>query len=208
MGTKKGLIFGSCTCNNWDFLRPYLGWPHAVIGADGGIRLAYEAGFTPTVYIGDNDSGGFPEPGLIAVTLPKEKDFTDLEAAYEWAIANDFRDLIFTGCSGGRLDHHMAAMGLLERAAREGIHAVILSPGNSVEVLLPGEHVFPNMGYTYFSLIPLDKRLEGLSISGAKYPVSHCEAVRGSSLTVSNEFCDDTITVSFSAGCCFYIQSL
>ena len=206
MGTKA-LIFGSCPCAGWSFLAPWRDWPDVVIAADGGLSLARDAGFSPTVYIGDGDSGGRVEPELTCVTLPVEKDVTDLEAAYLWAKDYGADQLVFTGCTGGRLDHHMAAMGLLETAAKAGCHGVILDAQNRVEFLLPGTHRLQNFGYRYFSLLPVDAWLRGLTIHEAKYPLEQTDVQRGSSLTVSNEFMDDPVELSFAGGCCYLIYS-
>ena len=207
MGTKKGMIFGSRLCGSWDFLRPYLHWPEVVLAADGGQLAAKAAGFTPTVYIGDGDSGGAPLPGQTQVLLPPEKDVTDLEAAYDWAKAHGVEELIFTGCTGGRLDHHMSAMGLLERAAREGVQAVILDEGNRVRFLLPGTYSVPRGAYRYFSLISVDPVLEGLTITGAKYPLSCRDVCRGHSLTISNEVSCRQAEISFTGGCGYLIEA-
>ena len=61
---KRAIIFGSMSCGDGAFLRPYLEdgeW--VVICADGGIRSARDAGLRPDYQIGDWDSGGAPEPG-------------------------------------------------------------------------------------------------------------------------------------------------
>ena len=207
MGAEKGLIFGSMACGNWDFLAPYRQWPDLVIAADGGLDCARQAGFAPTVYIGDGDSGGHMEPGLTCVPLKPEKDVTDLEAAYDWAKDHGLKELIFTGCTGGRLDHHMAAMELLETARTDGLKGVLLDEKNRVEFLTPGSYTLENLGYAYFSLIPLDRMLLGVTIREAKYPLTDRDVRRGDSLTVSNEFAAASVALSFTGGCCFYIQS-
>ena len=207
MGTKKGLIFGSAPVGRWEFLNPLRRWPDVVIAADGGLDAARLAGFSPAVYIGDGDSGGRAEAGLTCVTLPVEKDLTDLEAAYQWARDHGCDNLILTGCTGGRLDHSMAALGLLETAAKEGVHAAILDERNRIEFLLPGSYQIPDRGYRYFSLIPADPVLAGVSISGAKYDLSRRDVLRGGSLTVSNEFSRDNVRISFVSGACYLIFS-
>lgn len=207
MGAKKGLIFGSIPCKTWDHLAPYRDRGRVVIAADGGILCARDGGFVPQVYVGDNDSGGGPEAGLVTVELPVEKDLTDLQAAYEWAKGQGMDDIVFTACSGGRLDHHISAMGLLETAARDGIKASLVDERNEVEFLLPDEYVFEDKGYRYFSLIPVDAVLTGVSIEGAKYPLENAEVHRGDSLTVSNEFVAERIKITVGTGCCFFIRS-
>lgn len=84
MGTemKRALLFGSVPCGDGAFLRPYLdggGW--TVFCADGGVRNARAAGLRPDYLIGDWDSGGAPEGDVPCITLPVEKDMTDLQAA-------------------------------------------------------------------------------------------------------------------------------
>ena len=207
MGYEKVIVFGSSPCGGWSFLKAYKNWPDAVIAADGGMSLAKQAGFTPTVYIGDGDSGGVPDPGMIRVELPVEKDVTDLEAAYEWARDHGAREILLTGCTGGRLDHHMAAMGLLETACREDVRVRLLDDRNEVEFLLPGTYTLEQDAHRFFSLIPADPVLSGLSIKGAKYELSDADVPRGGSLTVSNEFLDCPVKISFRDGACWLIRS-
>lgn len=208
MGAQKVLIFGSISCGDWSFLQPYTTWPELVIAADGGMACTKAAGFIPTIYVGDSDSGGKAEAGMECIPLPAEKDWTDLQAAYELAVSRGAKDIIFTGCTGGRQDHHLSAVQLLETAARQGVRARILDPWNCIEFLLPGTHCVWKQDYTYFSLIPVDRLLEHVTIRGAKYPLLDRTTRRGDSLTVSNEWVEDPATVSFTGGCCYLIHSV
>ena len=207
MGTEKVLIFGSCPCSSWDFLDSLRADSRLVICADGGLRCARDAGFRPQAYIGDGDSGGAPESDLNCRILPCEKDWTDLEAAWMWASEQGCRDFVMTACTGGRQDHTLAAAGLLELAAERGQRARILDPRNEIVCLLPGRHALHPAGYRYFSLIPLDKTLEDVSMTGAKYSVSHATIRRGTSLGVSNEPLDGPVHLSIGSGACLLIYS-
>lgn len=207
MGTQKVLIFGSMPCPGWDFLRPYKHWADLVIAADGGVQCALDAGFTPDIYVGDSDSGGHALTGMECIPLPAEKDLTDLQAAYETALNRGAGEIIFTGCTGGRQDHHLSALGLLETAAGHGVHGMILDPWNSIEFLAPGEYSVPKDGYTYFSLIPIDRVMHEITIRGAKYPLECRDTFRGDSLTVSNEWNTDPVELRFTDGCCYLIRS-
>lgn len=207
MGAQKGLIFGSYPCRSWAFLKELGQWPETVIAADGGMQCAKNAGFTPNVYVGDGDSGGKALPGMETVTLKPEKDLTDLQAAYEWAREQGFREIIFTACTGGRQDHHLSALQLLETADRDGIHGEIWDPDNRILFLRPGRVTVPKSGFRFFSLISVDPVLSGVSIRGAKYPLDHRDVYRGDSLTVSNEWAEDAVEISFTGGCCYLICS-
>jgi thiamine pyrophosphokinase len=207
MGEKKGLIFGSMPCSTWAFLEPLAGWPDVVIVADGGLHCARNAGFSPNVYVGDDDSGGHSEQNMTCVKLQPEKDFTDLQAAYEWAKNQGIQDLILTGCTGGRQDHQLSALQLLETATLDGLQARILDDRNRITFLLPGQYHVPRSIYRYFSLIPVERKLEHLTIRGAKYPLVDRTALRGSSLTVSNEWAEDQVEISFTGGSCYLIEA-
>ena len=207
MGAQKGLIFGSYPCREWAFLAKLMDWPHTVIAADGGMQCARDAGFCPNVYVGDGDSGGKALPGMVTVPLKPEKDLTDLQAAYEWARDHGISELIFTACTGGRQDHHLSALQLLETAHRQGIQAEIRDPDNRILFLSPGKRTIPKTDYRYFSLIPVDRVVSGVSIAGARYPLANRTIYRGDSLTVSNEWATEAVEISVEEGCCYIICS-
>lgn len=207
MGAKKIMIFGSMPCKDWGFLSIYHSWPDIVIAADGGVSCALSAGFVPSIYVGDNDSGGHALPEMECVVLPTEKDWTDLQVAYDKAVSLEAQEIIVTSCTGGRLDHHMAAFQLLERASRHGIHCMILDSCNAVEFLTPGRYSIKQESFHYFSLIPVDAVLEQVYIRNAKYVLHGMSVFRGDSLTVSNEWIDTPAEVSFTEGCCYLIRS-
>ena len=207
MGAQKGLIFGSYPCRTWNFLEPLKNWPDVVIAADGGMQCAKSAGFCPNVYVGDGDSGGKASPGMETVPLKPEKDLTDLQAAYEWARDHDIREVVFTACTGGRQDHHLSAMQLLETAKKDGISAEIRDPDNRILFLTPGTVTVLKSHFRFFSLIPVDRVLSGICICGAKYPLENKTVYRGDSLTVSNEWKEDSVEISFTDGACYFISS-
>ena len=154
---KRAIIFGSMSCGDGAFLRPYLEdgeW--VVICADGGLRSARDAGLRPDYQIGDWDSGGAPEPGVPCVTLPVEKDMTDLQAAAEQALGMGCRELLLCGCTGGRLDHTASNLVLLEWIAGRGGRPLMVDEDNEVRFLEgPAELRLANRPpYRYLSLIP------------------------------------------------------
>lgn len=206
MGAETALIFGSVTFPDWSFLDPVRSLQPMVICADGGLLRAREAGFTPDFYIGDCDSGGYAD-GPEAVILPARKDLTDMQAACFAAVERGAERLILTACTGGRQDHHLANLQLLETLYSMGIEATILDPWNEVRFIGPGHWQVPGYGYRYFSLLPVSATLEGLTISGAKYPLERASARRGDSLTVSNEVTDDCAQITLWSGSAWLIRS-
>lgn len=206
MGTEIALIFGSRACADWGFLEPLRNRVQ-VICADGGTRCAAAAGFPVNAYIGDSDSGGVPPEGAERVLLPAEKDLTDLQAAYEYARDRGIRRMIFTACTGGRQDHHIANLQLLEQAWRDGVDAAIWDEDNEIRYLQDGTVEIPHGQFRYFSLLPLDRTLSGVTIRGAKYNVENFSVLRGDTRTVSNETVGHPATVTVSQGAAWIIRA-
>lgn len=207
---KRAIIFGSMPCGDGAFLRPYLeggGW--TVFCADGGLRSAMNAGLAPDYQIGDWDSGGAPEPGVPCVTLPVEKDMTDLQAAADEALGMGFRELLVCGCTGGRLDHTASNLVLLEWIADRGGRPLLVDEDNEVRLLEgPVEFRLANHpSYRYLSLIPLDRTVTGVTLRGLKYPLTNALLTRGDTLSVSNEPQGSEMTISLASGRALLIRS-
>ncbi len=206
MGEKRALIFGAMAQADWSFLKPLQEEGVTVFCADGGLSLARQAGFSPDYYIGDGDSGGAPEAGLRATVLPTQKDLTDLQAAWEEAYFLGYRKIFLTGCTGGRQDHHIAALQLLEAIAHRGCEGTILDGENEITFLAPGEHRRKRGEFHYFSLLPVDAAVT-LSISGAAYDLDERQVFRGDSLCVSNAFRAPYVQLTLSGGSCYLVLS-
>lgn len=191
MGAKVDLavIFGSAPCAEWHFLTPYLLGEHPlIICADGGIHHAVAAGLTPDLVIGDWDSGGTPLAGTRCITLPVEKDMTDLQAAAEQALALGARRLLLCGCTGGRLDHTASNLVLLEWIFARGGEGMIVDGANEVRLLTNGAVTTENKPhYRYLSVLPLDRQVLGVTLRGVKYPLEEATLTRGDTFSVSNE---------------------
>lgn len=205
MGEKTALIFGSVDYGSWSFLASLRGRA-SVFCADGGIRCAVNAGFRPDYYIGDGDSGGRPMPGLPAQILPVRKDLTDLQAAWEQAHALGFKHIVLTGCTGGRQDHHIAALQLLETIHTHGCTGAVVDPGNEISFLPPGDYTLRNPGFRYFSLLPVEAQAIA-TIRGAMYELERGLLRRGDSLGVSNAFQEGPVQLRLLEGPCLLVLS-
>lgn len=206
---KRGLIIGAARWRDSSFLTPYLedgGW--TVFCADGGYANACAAGLRPDFLIGDWDSGSRPELEVPCVTLPVEKDVTDLQAAMEQALSMGITSLLLCGCTGGRLDHTASNLLLLEWLARRGGAGMIVDEDNEVRLLTPG-HVWveDRPHYHYLSLIPLDQTVSGVSLGGTKYPLTQARLTRGDTLSISNEPRQRMLEITISSGRALLIRS-
>ena len=205
-----GLIIGAVPWRDGGFLRPYLErgrW--TVFCADGGYANAVSAGLTPDFLIGDWDSGRKPELDVPCVTLPVEKDVTDLQAAMDQALSMGIRDLLLCGCTGGqRLGHTASNLLLLEWLADRGGRGMIVDRDNEVRLLEPGRLLIENIPrYHYLSLVPLDRRVFGVTLRGTKYPLDGADLTRGDTLSISNEITAPWAEIITGAGRALLIRS-
>ena len=176
-----------------------------VLCADGGLQKAEKLGIPCDILIGDMDSGG-GDGAKDVVRLPMEKDFTDTQSCLEEAIRRGCSHVLITGATGGRLDHLLCNLHLLEALEKKGVHGLIADRDNLVQLLESGSVQVPS-GYRYFSILPIDEQLRGVTIRGAKYPLQDAVVQRDDSLTVSNEALSGEVTIEVKEGRAFLIFS-
>lgn len=205
---RQAVIVGAAPTERLDYLQPYLTGEDFILCADGGRNTVQEWGLSPDAYVGDGDSGGSGE-GLSSILLPKEKDFTDLEAAVYRAVELGFQRLLLCACTGGRADHHLANFFLLERCYELGAQALLVDEWNEVRFVTAGAYEIPNEPRCrYLGLLPLDRTLENVSLEGVKYPVRDRTFRRTETLGVSNEILPgQTARISIGSGRGLLIRS-
>jgi thiamine pyrophosphokinase len=91
-----------------------------VVAADSGLITAEKSGFKPAFIIGDMDSlnddirlSTYPPERVIR--YPHDKDYTDTELAFSFAVEKGCEDIWLIGGGGGRIDHLFAIRSLFER---------------------------------------------------------------------------------------------
>ena len=183
-----------------------------VIAADRGLLFFLRNGLTPDIAIGDFDST--PEDAAEEafsrmrtdtefIRLKPEKDFSDTHAAMLLAAELGAKKVLLLGCTGTRLDHVAANIGLLLAAKEAGLTAVLMDPNNLV-FLAERCTILKKSDYEgrYVSLFPLGGEVASLSLDGFKYPLAD-RTLRFSdaSLTVSNEIVGEEGKITFKSGC-------
>ena len=179
--------------------------PGLVIAADSGLRTARALGIVPDIVMGDFDSytEALPE-GIPVLRVPAEKDVTDTMLAADYAAEQGYRELLIVGGTGGRLDHELSNLFMLESLRRRGIRAALTDGDNTVRVLLDERADVRDEG-GYFSVIAAEPSV--VTITGAKYPLERARLDRSNpSLGVSNEVTEGTAEVE-AEGCVFLITS-
>lgn len=180
-----------------------------IIAADGGQNRAREFGLQPDCVIGDFDSTTLNEDfDCLYITYPAEKDLTDTEAALTHALEKGCRNVILLGGMGGRLDHTMGNIGLLDKYYNSFDHMEFIDGKNRMELLKDsGRTLKQDAQYKYFGLVSLNAEASGIDIRGAKYELTGASLERASTLGVSNEFSEDTVEIYVREGTLLIVRS-
>ena len=179
-----------------------------VLGVDGGLDAALEAGLQPSGLIGDLDS--VSEDGLAWAKAhatiarhPTDKAQTDTELAL--AFAADMQPERLTMIGGGdRLDHTIAAIGAL---SADGLTSIPILDGwwnsHHLDVIHgPGRRELHLEPGSTLSLLAIGPKCDGVGVSGVRWPLEkhRLEPVVG--LGMSNEVIDPggVVPITVSSG--------
>jgi thiamine pyrophosphokinase len=165
--------------------------------------------------VGDFDTAGpqFAEElekrGVAVERLPEAKAVTDTHYALERALSEHPDEItVFGALGGGRVDHMLANIGLLEWLDSRGVRGIILGSHSRIRLLTgPGEIAFVRDGYQYVSVIPLSSKVEGIRTRGLKYPLNGETLTRGMTRGISNELSAGNGSVSVVAGKVLVVES-
>ena len=164
-----------------------------IIAVDKGLEYLYNHKIEPQYIVGDFDS---IDPKVIdyyrkETNIPIReynpvKDATDTEIALRLGITLGSKEMILLGATGGRIDHLWANVQTLSVACDAGVNACILDEKNKIWV-------------TNKSCV-LKGEIYDFSLEGTKWPLNHHDLMPCDSLTVSNQFVDDEVKISFVNG--------
>ena len=180
-----------------------------IICADSGYGYAREYGITPDLIIGDFDSyrGNLPDD-IPVVTMPSEKDDTDLELAVKAVFARyPQAQLTIFGAFGGRLDHTLANIFLpSDPEITPYMQQIRLcSAQNELSYCPQGRHeIKPVAGMNYLAFMPVSN--SQLTIEGAKYPLNESNYFF-KKVYASNEFIDEPVFLECQSGYVIVIYS-
>ena len=183
------------------------------IAADAGYETAVALGERVDVLLGDFDSlAGRPEDLLRdtateIIRVPTEKDDTDTQLAVEEAIRRGAEEIIIIGGLGGRLDHTLSTLAILEDLHARGVYATLTDGHSRVRYLRSSSTLIARSGYKYLSVLAADAVVKGVDIEGCKYPLKRATLRRERQFAVSNELTGNVAFVSVRRGGVFIIES-
>ena len=178
-----------------------------LIAVDGGGKPLVDLGYQPQLLLGDFDSlplsyqNELKAKGVQVLSYQPEKNWTDLELAFNQLAAQKYREVLVFGALGGRLDHTLANISLLYKAKQSGTEMVLIGDEQAVTLLTDQEkiRIFP-FPRGHFSLLPYPLTAQGVSIRGAKYTLEKSTLELGSTRGVHNEFLTNPVEVELDSG--------
>lgn len=184
-----------------------------IICADSGADALFAAEILPNVLLGDFDSINkevfdfYVQQGIKTVRFNTNKDVTDTHIAIKYAINQGADRVIILGALGDRIDHTLSNIFLLESYLHLA-HCKIIDAKNRIELISDGtKRVYSNKHYKYISLIPVSKKVVGVTTDGFKYKLTNATLHRSDSFGVSNEILQTYGTVAIRKGLLAIIQA-
>ena len=184
-----------------------------IICADGGIKHVIAMNTVPDLWLGDFDSCKFDDyiksnPKLSDVeriTLNPIKDETDTHYACIEAVKRGYNNIVIWGACGGRLDHMLSNINILEFLNRKNVTACIQDEKNTIRIC--NSTIDIKKEIKYLSILPLDSKALISKTQGLKYPLCNSFLYRDTSLGVSNEITGHYGSVSVESGIVLIIES-
>ena len=213
---------GKLAVGSMDGLGLHMSEADLIIAADSGYNNASRLGVRPGLLLGDLDS--IDRKKLVPdelehiekIIVPAIKDDTDTQLAVDTAISRGADEIHIIGGLGGRLDHTLSSVFLLEYIADRGAGAVMTdgqsrvrvmkTAGEPVTLMIPKTFDGEN-GFKYLSVVPLTDECEGVRISGVFYPLDGVTLERRYSYAVSNEITSDSAEITLEKGTMLVIES-
>lgn len=172
-----------------------------IICADGGYAHAAAAGITPDLVVGDFDSlDGQVAPGVPVEHVPAEKNDTDTMLCLKRGLEKGCDEFIIAGGLGGRLDHTIANLQTLAYGCERGCFVLLADSRNLVTMTGPDTVQIPRVNGYKLSVFAYGGAAEGVCERGVKYPLDGARLESTFPLGVSNEFSEETATISCQSG--------
>lgn len=171
-----------------------------LIAADRGFQSLSDCGVLPDLLIGDFDSLGYVPDFPDTIRYPFEKDETDMALAINRGLEHNCDIFLLYGALGGRLDHSLSNLQLLNFLSKRGKQCFIVDKELTAAAVTNGRLSFSESSAGTVSVFALGEKAEGVCLEGLKYPLSGAVLSPDCPLGVSNSFLGQRASVSVKNG--------
>ena len=185
------VIIGNAPISDYEKCKSYFKTDDYFVFCDGGLKHKERLGVEPDFIVGDFDSYEMPKITENMLVLPTVKDDTDTFAAVKLMLDKGYSEFLFVGVIGERLDHTLGNISILLYLKNHNAVGVIVDDYSEMFLLKDSAKISKN-SCSYFSIVSLGEKLEGVDIIGAKYPLENAVIQNSYQFAVSNEPVNDT----------------
>ncbi len=203
---KALLVFGGNNMINNSKLKEMVEVCEIVVAVDHGADHLKNAEIIPDIIIGDFDSAleetikYFEKCGTEKIVFPIEKDMCDGELAVEIIKNRGYEKLFIVGADGGRVDHMLGNIFLLEKYS--GLEIIT---ENEKIFMLEKSNIIKNLTGKTISIISLTDKSCIKSIKGMKYSGEKIILQRGDTRGISNIVEKNIAEIDVEYGKCIII---
>lgn len=183
---SKCVIVGGADINNYDYINEQISENDFVIFCDSGLKHLEKLNAKPSLIVGDFDSYSNPNLDVETIILPCEKDDTDTVFAAKEGIKRGYSDFLIIGAVGARMDHTLVNVYLLTLLNSQGKLGKIIDDYSEME-LITDKTAYISDKFSYFSLVNITGRAQGVTIENAKYNLTDAEINCDYQFATSNE---------------------
>lgn len=183
---NRCVIIGGADIRCYERIRQRLTPEDFCIFCDSGLKHQQSLQRMPDLIVGDFDSHENPHMAVETIVLPCEKDDTDTMFAVREALRRGYEDFLLIGVIGARLDHTLGNVGILLYLDAQGKRGRILDDYSEMEIV-SRQTAEIDASFAFFSLLNISGLARGITITGAKYPLTEGEITCEYQYGVSNE---------------------
>lgn len=172
-----------------------------LIAADAGLVYLEQLNQRPHLIIGDFDSLHQIPKQPNVITLPVEKDDTDMGIAVQEGLRRGYQQFYLYGGCGGRMDHTLANIQLMAKIEKQGAHALLFGNQQVIQMLSgPGELCFSQNAKGGISVFAYSETCTGVSEEGLYYTLQDYTMTSDTPLGVSNSFIGKEAKIALGEG--------
>ena len=205
MSAQRVVIFANGELNDPDAVLSIIREDDYIIAVDGGLKHVFLLGLVPHVLIGDLDSvlkeylQRLEKEDCDIIRFQPEKDETDLELAFQFALQKGFHNICVVSALGGRLDHSLGNLFMLTRPEFSDCDIRFEDGKNEAFLIRSRGQIYGRPG-DVVSLLPITHVVEGVSTEGLIYPLQEETLFRHQTRGISNEMLGEEALVKIKKG--------
>ena len=183
---NRCVIVGAADIKRYADIKSYFKNGDFFIYCDAGLRHEKKVGRPADLIIGDFDSTENPKRETETIILPHVKDDTDTVYAAKEGMKRGFTEFLLVGVVGGRLDHTLGNVAILNMLESAGCHGLMVDDCSEIEII-SNKPAYVTDKFPYFSLLNITGVCRGVSVKNALYTLDFAELTTDFPLGVSNE---------------------